>query len=212
MTIQLSVLLREGTRDSHRLAETTAFIREFFSGQLSLESYRGFLVQLHYIYSALEQTQERHQNHSIYQKIYFPSLFRTAALEQDLNFHFGDETWREIPPHIATGDYVRRISSLSHEWVEGLVAHHYTRYLGDLSGGQALKRIAAKTFSLSSSAGLAFYEFSEIADHKQFKDEYRMRLDEMPLDEAASRKIVDEANYAFELNRGVFDSMLEAAR
>jgi len=212
MPSPLSVLLREGTKDSHRLAENTLFIRQFFAGQLSLESYRVFLVQLRHIYSALEQTQELHQAHEIYQKLYFPSLYRTAALEEDLNFHFGDERWREIPPHTATSNYVQRIIALSQEWVEGLVAHHYTRYLGDLSGGQILKRIVAKTFNLSSNVGLAFYEFPQIPDHKQFKDEYRARLDAMGLDETTSQKIVDEANYAFELNRGVFDSMLEPVK
>ena len=212
MTSPLSALLREGTKDSHRLAETTAFIREFFSGQLSLESYREFLVQLHPVYSALEQTQECHQTHAVYGKVYFPSLYRTAALEEVLNFYFGDEKWREIPPHTATSVYVQRITTLSEAWVEGLIAHHYTRYLGDLSGGQILKRIVAKTFNLSSNVGLAFYEFPQIPDHKHFKDEYRARLDAMGLDETTSQKIVDEANYAFELNRGVFDSMLEPVK
>jgi heme oxygenase len=212
MISPLSVLLREGTRDSHRLAENTLFIRQFFAGQLSLESYRIFLVQLRHIYSALEQTQELHKGHAAYQKVYFPSLYRTAALEEDLSFYFRDERWQEMPPYNATSDYVQRISSLSGEWVEGLVAHHYTRYLGDLSGGQVLKRIVAKTFHLDSSAGLAFYEFPQIPDHKAFKEEYRSRLDSMELEDATLQAIVQEANHAFALNRGVFEAMLEPAR
>ncbi|MBI5350150.1 MAG: biliverdin-producing heme oxygenase, partial [Chloroflexi bacterium] len=146
----LSVRLREGTKDAHRLAENAPFIREFFSGQLSQESYREFLVQLYSIYSALEEHQDRYRMHAVFGKIYFPALYRTHALEQDLNFYYGNVNWRALPLHEATSDYVNRMHDLSNEWVEGLVAHHYTRYLGDLSGGQMLKRMVAKIFKLSS--------------------------------------------------------------
>lgn len=208
----LSVRLREGTKESHRLAENTAFIRDFFTGNLSIESYREFLVQLHYIYTALEAHQERHRAHPIFEKIYFSELFRVEALKQDLNFYYRDGNWQKIPPSAATQEYMQRLAVLSRDWVEGLVAHHYTRYLGDLSGGQALKRLVAKMFALPSNEGLAFYEFSQIADHAQFKNDYRARLDAMPLDETASQKIVDEANHAFALNRQVFDAMTQVSR
>jgi heme oxygenase len=161
---------------------------------------------------ALEQAQERHQTHRAFAKVHFPSLYRTASLEEDLNFYFGNDAWTGISPHPATSLYIRRISSISEKWVEGLVAHHYTRYLGDLSGGQVLKRIVAKTFHLADSgAGLAFYKFPQIPDYKIFKEEYRARLDSMGLDDATSQAIVQEANHAFALNRGVFDAMLEPA-
>lgn len=207
MTFPLSAQLREGTKDSHRLAEGTAFIREFFAGRLTRESYRNFLVQLHAIYSALEEAQERHRAHAVYKNICFPQLYRLTALEQDLNFYYGDESWREIPLLEATSSYTSRILELSNTWVEGLVAHHYTRYLGDLSGGQILKRMVAKMFNLSSGDGLSFYDFPEISDHGQFKNEYRARMDVMLIDDVTAQKIVDEANHAFELNRRVFDSL-----
>jgi heme oxygenase len=209
MVSPLSVRLREGTKDSHRLAEGTPFIRDFFAGALSMETYREFLIQLLHIYSALEECQECHHEHVVLGKIYFPTLFRSEALRQDLNFYYGGTHWEKVLPKETTKTYVQRINDLSDEWVEGLVAHHYTRYLGDLSGGQALKRIVAKTFNLSSGNGLAFYEFLHISNHSQFKDEYRILLDSMQLDDDTSRKIVDEANHAFKLNCGVFDSMLK---
>jgi heme oxygenase (biliverdin-producing, ferredoxin) len=203
----LSVRLREGTKESHRLAEGSAFIRQFVAGNLLRETYREFLVQLHYIYATLEKHQEHLRAHPVFEKIYFPELFRVGAIGQDLNFYYGDSSWQSVAPHAATKDYVQRLTVLSGEWVEGLVAHHYTRYLGDLSGGQALKRFVAKMFKLPAEAGLAFYEFPQIADHAQFKAEYRARLDAMPVDEATAQKIVDEASYAFALNQRVFESM-----
>lgn len=201
--------LREGTRDSHRLAESTPFIRQFFSARLPLETYCQFLVQLRAIYTALETAQERQRTDPVFGKIYFPALSRSAALDQDLDFYFENGQWRGVSLSPATENYVQRIDSLAAEWPAGLVAHHYTRYLGDLSGGQALKRIVAKMYRLESEAGLAFYNFPQILDHTAFKNEYRARLDAMPVNEMLAQKIVDEANHAFELNRQVFAAMLE---
>jgi len=212
MAQSLSLRLREGTRDSHRLAESTPFIREFFAARLPLEVYREFLVQLRYIYSALERAHEPHGADPVFGKIHFPELARSAALEQDLEFYFGGGQWRGLAPSPATESYVQRIESLATEWPAGLVAHHYTRYLGDLSGGQALKRIVAKMYRLEAEAGLAFYNFPQIPDHAAFKNEYRARLDALPVDETLAHKIVAEANHAFELNRQVFAAMLEKIR
>lgn len=207
MVSPLSVRLREGTKESHRLAEKSLFIRKFFAGDLSRDSYREFLVQLFHIYTAMEDNHEHHSEHVVLRKIHYPTLYRQEALIRDLDFYFENNDWRDLQPHEATQTYVQRIDALSSEWVEGLIAHHYTRYLGDLSGGQALKRIVAKTFQLSSSEGIAFYEFPGIEDYAQFKKKYRAQLDSMRIDEKTIQKIVNEANRAFDLNRGVFDSL-----
>jgi heme oxygenase len=205
----LSVRLREGTKKEHHLSEHTPFMQKFFRGQLSIEVYREFLVQLLHIYMALEKDQERHREHGVFGKIYFPELYRRDALEQDLNFYYGNKTWKDVVPLKATQNYVSRINTLSAKWVEGLVAHHYTRYLGDLSGGQALKGIVAKTYSLSSDQGLAFYDFPQITDYKQFKDEYRAELDSMRIDDTTFQNIINEANQAFVLNQDIFISMMD---
>lgn len=209
MVLDLSVNLRQGTKKSHRLAESTPFIKRFFEGKLSVESYRMFLVQLLHIYTALEDQQDRYRDHTVIHKIRTPALYRRAAIIEDLDYFFGDADWHTISPFSTTQSYAARINTLSGQWIEGLIAHHYTRYLGDLSGGQALKRIVARTFGLSSDAGLAFYDFPKIADHGQFKDDYRATLDSLDFDPMTSEKIVAEANHAFELNRRVFDSMMD---
>lgn len=205
----LSMRLREGTKAAHRLAETTPFIKEFFAGRLTPEAYRLFLVQLLHIYTALETHQDAHREHAVLGQVYFPELHRAPALVEDLRHFYGDESWRALAPLPATTRYVERVDALAGQRIGDLVAHHYTRYLGDLSGGQVLRRIVAKMFKLDHGAGLAFYDFPGIANHVQFKDEYRARLDALPLDEAASLALVDEANRAFELNRDVFAGMME---
>lgn len=104
---------------------------------------------------------------------------------------------------------MQRIHRISKDWPIGLVAHHYTRYLGDLSGGQALKRVVAKMYRLTSEEGLAFYNFPQIPNYATFKNEYRARLDALPIDKVTTQKIVAEANDAFQLNQEVFKAMME---
>jgi heme oxygenase len=205
----LSLSLRNNTREAHRLAESSPFMRELFAARLPLPAYRVFLCQLYQVYSALEECATVLQADPSLQSFYLPALFRRAALELDLRFYYGDDSWRAIPPLEATRAYVQRIQAVSQDWSLGLVAHHYTRYLGDLSGGQAIKRIVAKMYRLDSDQGLAFYDFPQISDYTAFKNEYRARLDSLPIDLPTAEKLIAEANHAFELNRRVFAALME---
>jgi heme oxygenase len=90
---------------------------------------------------------------------------------------------------------------------ELLVGHHYTRYIGDLSGGQILKNIAQKAMSLGEHDGLRFYEFDAIDDEKAFKAGYRTILDSLPIEQALADRIVEEANQAFHYNMKMFQEL-----
>lgn len=207
MSSNLATKLREGTKKAHTMAENVGFVKCFLKGVVEKNSYRKLVGNFYFIYSAMEEEIERHRNHPIISKIYFPELNRRRSLEQDLSFYYGSN-WREslvLSP--AAEIYVERIRELSRTAPELLVAHSYTRYIGDLSGGQILKGIAVRGMNLSSGEGTAFYEFQDIPDEKQFKATYRQALDEMPIDDATADQIVDEANAAFGLNMKLFQEL-----
>ena len=207
MSSNLATKLREGTKKAHTMAENVGFVKCFLKGVVEKSSYRKLVGNFYFIYSAMEEELERHQNHPVLSKIHFPQLNRRRSLEQDLSFYYGSN-WREqlvLSP--AGEEYVQRIRDLSASAPELLVAHSYTRYIGDLSGGQILKNIAQRGMKLSEGQGIAFYEFADIPDEKQFKATYRQALDEMPIDEATADRIVDEANAAFGFNMKLFQEM-----
>ena len=82
-----------------------------------------------------------------------------------------------------------------------LVAHSYTRYMGDLSGGQILKKVAQRALKLPSTGeGLNFYQFEGIHSQKGFKQLYRSRMNELELDAETKERIVGESNRAFSFN------------
>ncbi len=207
MSSNLATKLRVGTKKSHTMAENVGFVKCFLKGVVEKNSYRKLVANFYFIYSAMEEEMEKHSNHPIVSKINFPHLNRQHTLEQDLSYYYG-ANWREqIKLSKAGEEYVQRIREISEKEPELLVAHSYTRYLGDLSGGQILKGIAQTAMNLSDGSGVAFYEFADIPDEKAFKANYRQTLDELPIDDAMCDRIVDEANSAFGMNMKMFQEL-----
>lgn len=207
MSSNLASKLREGTKKAHTMAENVGFVKCFLKGVVEKTSYRKLVANLYFVYSAMEEEMERHRQHPILSKVYFQQLNRQRSLETDLKYYFGSQ-WRDAIALSPAGEaYVQRIREVSNNEPELLIAHLYTRYLGDLSGGQILKGIAQRAMNLSDGEGTAFYEFEEIPDEKQFKATYRQALDELPIDEATATRIVDEANAAFGMNMKLFQEL-----
>ncbi|HEY9742566.1 MAG TPA: heme oxygenase (biliverdin-producing) [Coleofasciculaceae cyanobacterium] len=207
MSSNLATKLREGTKKAHTMAENVGFVKCFLKGVVEKTSYRKLVSNLYFVYSAMEEEMERHSSHPILSKIYFQQLNRKKTLEQDLSFYYG-ANWREqVAPSPAAQAYVQHIREVSASEPELLIAHSYTRYLGDLSGGQILKNIAQRAMNLSEGQGTAFYEFKEIPDEKAFKANYRKVLDELPIDETTADRIVDEANATFGMNMKLFQEL-----
>jgi heme oxygenase (biliverdin-producing, ferredoxin) len=206
MSSNLATKLREGTKKSHTMAENVGFVKCFLKGTVEKSSYRKLVGNLYFVYSAMEEEMERHRQHPILSRIYFPELNRKTSLEQDLAYYHGSQWRDQVAPSEAAQAYVQRIRDLSNSEPEMLVAHSYTRYLGDLSGGQILKKIAQTAMNLNGD-GTAFYEFPTITDEKAFKGQYRQAMNDLPVDEATCDRIVDEANHAFGLNMKLFQEL-----
>jgi heme oxygenase (biliverdin-producing, ferredoxin) len=207
MSSDLASKLRIGTKKAHTMAENVGFVKCFLKGVVEKTSYRKLVGNFYFVYSAMEEEMEKHKNHPIVGKINFPQLNRKQSLEEDLTYYYG-ANWRDqIKVSPAGAAYVERIRNISATAPELLISHSYTRYMGDLSGGQILKGIAQNAMNLSDGDGTAFYEFPEISDEKGFKANYRAALDEMPLDEATCDRIVEEANDAFGVNMKMFQEL-----
>lgn len=209
MPVALASQLREGTKKSHTMAENTGFVSCFLKGVVDKSSYRTLVADLFFVYSAMEDEigRLRAAGHPVVGPVGFPELNRRETLEQDLAYYFGDGWRSSVKATPAAQEYVARIRQVAQESPELLVGHHYTRYIGDLSGGQILKNIAQKAMNLGDHDGLRFYEFDAIDDEKAFKINYRATLDNLPIDQAMADRIVEEANHAFHLNMKMFQEL-----
>ena len=206
MSSNLADKLRVGTKKAHTMAESVGFIKCFLKGVVEKNSYRKLVANLYFVYSVMEEEMERLQNHPIVSQVNFKEVYRKQSLEQDLSYYYG-VNWQEQVQLSPFGKaYVERIREVAANEPELLVAHSYTRYLGDLSGGQILKGIAQTAMNLTE-GGTAFYEFADISDEKAFKNKYRQVLDHLPIDNDTSDRIVDEANNAFGINMKMFQEL-----
>ena len=209
MLVELSTQLREGTKKSHTMAENTGFISCFLKGVVEKSSYTKLLFDLFYVYSAMEDQIARLTSigHPIISKINYKELNRRDSLESDLTFHLGKEWKNELNISASAQVYVDRINHIANEEPELLIAHHYSRYIGDLSGGQLLKKITQKAMNLEGNEGLRFYMFEDIDNEKLFKEEYRRRLNSLPINQDKADLIVEEANKAFKYNMDMFKEL-----
>ena len=195
--------LKEGTKESHSAAENTKFVASFLRGVVDYEEYRKLLTNFYYVYDTMEQ-RIRETEDPMVQAIKSEDLERKEAIERDLEYYYGPE-WRDKQiPSEACKKYCHRINEIAEENPYLLIAHHYTRYIGDLSGGRILREIAARVLKPPVGKGLDFYEFPSIPDAKLFKQNYRAALDNLGLDTSQEKSLIEEANYAFQLNMFMF--------
>jgi len=209
MAVALAGQLREGTKKSHTMAENTGFVACFLKGVVEKKSYRKLISDLYFVYQAMEEEIERLvlEEHPVIKPIGFKSLFRKETLENDLRYYFGENWKDQINISKSAKEYVTRIRMVAKESPELLVGHHYTRYIGDLSGGQILKKIAKKALDLKGDNGLNFYEFNLIDNEKEFKEKYSQTLNKLPINQATADQIIDEANQAFTYNMKMFNEL-----
>ena len=195
-----SVAMKVGSAAEHEAAEQSPFVSELLAGRVNGQGYADYLLRLRVVYSALEDAVRARHDDPLVAAVYDPALERVTAIDADLD-HWAPGNSQEVESPAAQA-YRDRITGAS--WGGALVAHHYTRYLGDLSGGQAIGKILDRTFGLGG-AGLAFYEFP--IRPKPYKDAYRARLDGLGLDADEIARAVGEVKVAFGLNQALFDEL-----
>lgn len=206
---RLSARLRDATRDEHERTESSPFVVALLDGRLDRDAYAALLGQSYLFYAVLEEAGDRWRGDAVVGPFVTDALLRRDALEADLAWLSGPD-WRSgLAALPATQRYIDRLRQVCFSSRSAFVAHHYTRYLGDLSGGQIIRSKLRSIYGLTGD-GVRFYVFDGIAKPKVFKDDYRALIDTVPWDAGERTNLVAEANEAFRLNRGVFDDLGKA--
>ena len=192
--------IRAASTAAHEGAEHSAFLDALASGRLDPSGAAAYTAQLFFVYQALEGAAGTAADDPVARRFVFPELARRASLECDLEVMLGS-AWRgAISPSGATSAYVARIEEVGHTWPGGYVAHAYTRYLGDLSGGRAIRRWVQQSLGTDGDEGTSFYDFPGIASPAQFKDEFRARLDAVTWSPLERSRVIDEVLLAYRHN------------
>ncbi|UOE45544.1 heme oxygenase (biliverdin-producing) [Agromyces larvae] len=200
--LDVAALVRAASADDHRAAETRGFVTALMGGELSLADYTRYLAQFAWVYEALEARGARDGDPSVFD----PMLARMAAIESDLAA-LGASDWREShPPLAATAAYAAHLREVGDDDVRYL-AHHYTRYLGDLSGGQAIAALVARHYGATPEQ-LSFYRFDLGEDGPvRYKRRYREAMNALALEPEQVDRLVDEVRASFRFNSAIFEEL-----
>jgi heme oxygenase len=199
---RLSERIRAATWDAHAGAEHTPFMQDLLGGRLAPTDYAQLAAQHHAIYTVLEDAADANTDPAI-APLLAPELRRLPALVADLEHLAGPEWVDALTITPATQAYCEQLRAVCFDWSGGLVAHHYVRYMGDLSGGLVIGRVVARVFELPDRDGTRFYQFDDIASPKATKEQYRQVLDELPWSDDEQTRVIDEILAAYRANTEV---------
>lgn len=205
MDAELSACLRQATAALHRDVERHPFMRALLHGRLELRAYATLLRNLHEIYATLEPALARRAT-AWRVPLPLPELARTGALRADLTTLHGPGWRRALPCMPATARYCARVRAVAAVSPLRLLAHAYVRYVGDLSGGQVLRRVLVARLGVGAEAA-RFYDFGAPATVAALKESLRAAMDSILTPAAARGAIVGEALWAFRQHGHLFDEL-----
>jgi heme oxygenase len=159
--------LKELTKDSHTAAESTKFMKAVFAKKIPLYLWADWTFQKAHFYKAIE---DRCRSAGLLNDL--PGLERHSLLLEDWHEMEPFQSYKE--PRKSTQQYVDYVNSLD---AKKVLAHLYVWHMGDMFGGQMIKRVVA-----------APHRNLEFANADQLKNTIRTKLDD---------SMADEANTAF---------------
>ncbi|QIM19619.1 DUF2470 domain-containing protein [Leucobacter coleopterorum] len=201
-----SKVIRETSWSDHSDSEGAGFMDDIIKGRGTKQDYVALVAQHFFMYEALEAAAEQLVTDPAFAEFHPAALVRLGAAQADLVYLIGDDWHERIAPTPATEAYAARIREIAAEkWLPGIVAHHYTRYLGDLSGGQMIAKLVARQHDLTD-GGIEFYNFAELGSIPEFKNTYRAGLDRLGanMDETERERFLEEVRIAYGFNTAVF--------
>lgn len=206
----LSTLLKQVTWGAHEEVETGPLEQSLVDGALPTEVYADLLAQSLPVYARIEQLAPAFAADPIAGPFVRPEVFRTAHLERDL-VHYSGPAWRNrhelLPETLA---YLERIEDVAATDPIAWIAHSYTRYLADLSGGLAIDKAITEAYGLTGNDGRWLYTF-ELPDGvspTRWKNGYRQLLNILDVPTADKVRLIEEALVAYECNIALNDALV----
>lgn len=187
---------------AHAEAENAPFISSLMDGSLGQQSYRDYLAALLPIYQNMEALLQQRTGSELLGYFDHRALDRADLLAHDISVLSARLDSNLVGTSLASvRKYLERLTPDISD--ARLLAHHYIRYLGDLSGGQAIARLISRHYSIADDA-LTFYNFKNIGDAVFYKKRYRDLLNLVPFTADEKSEFLDEVSYLYRFSTEIF--------
>lgn len=204
----LSTVLRQTTWGAHEEVESGELEAALVAGVLAPDVYADLLAQTWAVYAAIEDLADTVEATSYASPFVRREVFRRTHVERDLAFYWGPD-WRgrvELLPD--TLFYVARINSAGADPI-AWIAHAYTRYLADLSGGLDIDRAITRAYGLDRDGRWLYsFDLPDGVDARTWKNAYRQLLNVLDVDTSDKARLVEEALVAYECNIALNDALV----
>ncbi|PRP81804.1 heme oxygenase [Planoprotostelium fungivorum] len=209
--------MHQATKMVHRELERTLWVKHLMKGKLQPMAYLDYLNSLYAIYSTMENAMRAHPENVAASCFNIPAVLRSDSLKSDIKFF---ETLCDASPSTrktrsSVQTYTARLNQLSETDPSLLLSHCYVRYLGDMMGGQHIRKHLSQYWKrhdgmsmVDEDKGLAFYRFPS-THVKDIAMTTKRDMDELKLSQEERDKMIDEAVTAFELNKQLFVELQE---
>lgn len=171
--------LRELTRDAHLRVEQQQFVKVLLSDRINPEFYAVYLWNQYLRYDALERAMQDTEFDGL-------NIWRSQLILEDFRELW---TYQHLPPQLHTT--AKYVDYIHESWYnkEKLAAHVYVMHMGDMSGGQVIKKCVPGTGSM--------YNFENIIETKK-----NMRA-------LLNNSQAPEANKCFEFAERLFEELIK---
>lgn len=196
--------MKEETFEAHELSKDSGFATTLMSGQWSYKAFVEWQRALYPIYVALEDIMKSNRKDPSLHIFDHRKLDRNQKIFNDLAY-YGVNPVLDPSPLPSVKDYVAKVEDAGSR-PQRIMAYHYTRYMGDMIGGQVIARTLKEKYDMPDEA-LTCYDFSDIGDLYHYRKTYKTLLDLVPWTEEERRAFIEETKVAYEINAVLFQEL-----
>lgn len=198
--------MKEETLEAHDESKDSGFAVTIMSGEWSPLAFVEWQRALYPVYNTLETVLRKNRKDPILSIFDHRKLDRSERILHDLSTYNVDPVL-DPSPLPCVQDYVACVADTDGS-TPRVLAYHYTRYMGDMIGGQVIARSMKEKYGMSEDS-LTCYDFSELGDLHHYRKNYKILIELLPWSDEEREQFVDEIKTAYKINAVLFEQLYD---
>ena len=198
--------MKEETLEAHDESKDSGFAVTIMSGEWSPLAFVEWQRALFPVYNTLETVLKKNRKDPILSIFDHRKLDRSERILHDLAT-YGVDPVLDPSPLPCVQDYVACVADTDGS-TPRVLAYHYTRYMGDMIGGQVIARSMKEKYGMSDDS-LTCYDFKDLGDLHHYRKNYKILIELLPWSDEEREQFVDEIKTAYKINAVLFEQLYD---